>query len=637
MSLEDIDLIVGGPQGGGIDSAAQVIIRSFSIAGYRAYGVREYHSNIKGRHSYFHVRIRDGPVNSVKYPVDLLVCLDSETPFVHMDDVTNGSIVLYDGDLGGTKIEQVLTLEPETKIHVIDKLKRGNFDTTVNGAMEYMKSKGAIPFPTSFREIVVNSLGTSKPPARYANTIGVSVVLALAGLPIEYAVSGLGSVFGKKKQVLEDNEKVVREGYEFAMRHYGKEPHKLEFHNSKDKYVITGNEAVAIGKVIGGLRMQSYYPITPAADESFFLEGHDHFEEDGGSDMNAEGKTLQKSGVVIIQAEDEISAIAMAISSAMTGARSATGTSGPGFSLMAEGIGYAGINEVPVVITLYQRGGPSTGMPTRNSQADLLFAINTGHGEFVRIVYSSGDVNEAIADSARVFNYAEQFQVPVIHILDKNFANSFYVIDGVDYSKIKIKRWKVAEGDNVERFKITEDGVSPMAFLGKNIMWLTGDEHTELGHITEDPTTRDLMFSKRMKKAELIKKMIPEEEQVQLIGDEDPDVTILTWGSNKGVVLDALDTLRKQGIKGNLLYVRLMEPFPAELVSRYLSKAKVVIDLENNYLGQLASLVKQHCGVNLENFILKYNGRHPTEDEVSLSIKRILNNNEKRVVMTSGA
>ncbi|MCL5873954.1 MAG: 2-oxoacid:acceptor oxidoreductase subunit alpha [Candidatus Thermoplasmatota archaeon] len=638
MPLVDIDLIIGGPQGGGIDSAAQIVIRAFSIAGYEAYGIREYYSNIKGRHSYFHVRVKDSPVRSLRYPVDLLVCLDYESPFVHMEDVSEKTKVLYDEDLVNTKIEQVLTMEPETKKHIIEKLRQSGFETTLAGAVNYMKKKGATPYPVSFRNLVVAALGPSKPPARYANTLGASLAMALMGLPSEFTSRGIESVFGKKKEVLEDNEKIVKSGYDFVRTHNSVNVNELPVRPAKEKYILTGNEAIGIGKVIGGLKLQTYYPITPAADESFFLEGHDYFEPVMGEDIDVENEVLKNMGVVVVQAEDEIAAIAMAISGAMTGTRTATGTSGPGFSLMAEALGYAGINEVPVVVTLYQRGGPSTGLPTRNSQADLMFAINAGHGEFPKIVYSSGDVPEAIDDAVRVFNYAEKFQVPVIHILDKNFANSFFLVDDLDYSKIKIERWKMGENsENFERFKLTEDGISPMGMFGKNIIWLTGDEHSELGHITEDPETRDAMMVKRMTKLETILKEIPEEEQVEFIGDKKADVTLLSWGSNKGVILSVFDKLRAEGVKANLVYVKLMNPFPAELVKRYLSTSKTIIDLENNYTGQLATLVRQNCLIEIDNFILKYNGRHTTDDEVYEGIKRILEKKENKVVMVRGA
>ncbi|MCL5408213.1 MAG: 2-oxoacid:acceptor oxidoreductase subunit alpha [Candidatus Thermoplasmatota archaeon] len=638
MPMVDIDLIIGGPQGGGIDSAAQIVIRAFSIGGYEAYGIREYYSNIKGRHSYFHVRVKETAVRSLRYPVDLLVCLDSESPFVHMEDVTVKSTILYDEDLVNTKLEQVLTMEPETKKHVMDKLRAGGYETTIAGAVKYMKDKGAVPYPVSFRNLVVAALGPNKPPARYANTLGASLAMALVGLPAEFTMRGIESVFGKKKEVVEDNEMIVKAGYEFVKTHNHTMVKELPLRPAKDRYILTGNEAIGIGKVIGGLKLQTYYPITPAADESFFLEGHDYFETSAGEEMDKENDVLKHTGVVVVQAEDEIAAIAMAISGAMTGTRTSTGTSGPGFSLMAEALGYAGNNEIPVVVTLYQRGGPSTGLPTRNSQADLMFAINAGHGEFIKIVYSSGDVPEAIEDAVRVFNYAEKFQVPVVHILDKNLANSFFLVDEIDYSKIKIERWKVPQNtENFERFKFTDDGISPMGFFGKNIMWITGDEHSELGHITEDPETRDAMMTKRMKKAQTILREIPEKEQVELIGEPNADITLLSWGSNKGVITSVFEQLKAEGVKANLVYVKLMSPFPSDLVSKYLSKAKLIIDLESNYTAQLATLVKQNCGIDIENFILKYNGRHTTDDEVYEGIKRIIEKRDSRVVMVRGA
>lgn len=633
MSKTDIDLIIGGPQGGGIDSAAQVVIRSFTIAGFESYGLREYHSNIKGRHSYFHVRIKEEPVRSLRYPIDMLVCLDGETPFVHMDDVTEGSIIVYDSDFENTKLEQVITMEPETQKHLREKFHSLKVEPVVKNLMEYQKSRGVKVVPVSFRKLITDTLGQNKPPARYSNTLGASISMAMLGLPADITKSGIASVFGRKKEVVEDNEKIVDAAYKYVDS-LGIKVNKLNVREYRERFMVTGNEAVGIGKVLGGLKFQTYYPITPAADESFFLEGHDYFEEA----IENQNEQLRKTGVVIVQAEDEISAIAMAISGAMTGARTATATSGPGFSLMAEALGYAGINEIPVVLTLYQRGGPSTGLPTRNSQADLLFALNAGHGDFPRIVISSGDAEEAIFDAVKAFNYAERYQMPVIHIMDKVLANSFYVIDKVDSSKIKIQRWILPTSDSDEylRFKFTETGISPMGFFGKQIFWLTGDEHNELGHITEDPETRDAMMEKRMKKLEIASKEIPLEDKLLVFGDKGAEIAIVSWGSNKGPILDAMEKLKAEGIKTRFVYLRLFSPFPSKEVAEALKGAKIIIDIENNYSAQAALVIKEYTGINVNKFILKYNGRHVTEDEVYKSIKEVLNGKDK-VVMTSGA
>jgi len=273
--------------------------------------------------------------------------------------------------------------------------------------------------------------------------------------------------------------------------------HKLEKQeNTQPRIFLTGNQAVAMGKVLGGCRVQTYYPITPAADESEYLEAHEIL------------KTRQgQEAIIVLQTEDEIAAINSASGACLAGARAATSTSGPGFSLMAEGLGWAGSNEVPVVITYYQRGGPATGQPTRHSQQDLRFAMHAAHGEFARIILASGDIQECFFDAAEVFNLAEKYQMPVIHLLDKAMANCSQTYPVFDYSKVKIDRGEVVgekelEGKQYKRFQFTETGVSPRAFLGtKNaVQWYSGDEHNEFGNINEETENRRKIMDKRLKK-----------------------------------------------------------------------------------------------------------------------------------------
>ena len=177
--------------------------------------------------------------------------------------------------------------------------------------------------------------------------------------------------------------------------------------------------------------MQPYYPITPATDESYFLES------------NQKINSPKPGSVIVVQTEDEICAIGMAVGSALTGCRTATCTSGPGFSLMTETLGWAGINETPVVITLYQRSGPSTGLPTRHGQDDLMCAVHAGHGEFPRLVYASGDVEESFYDTAKCFNYAEHYQLPVIHMMDKYIASSVCTCPRFEPERVNIDRGKM--------------------------------------------------------------------------------------------------------------------------------------------------------------------------------------------------
>jgi len=283
----------------------------------------------------------------------------------------------------------------------------------------------------------------------------------------------------------------VDTAYDYAEKNFNVNnfKHKLEKQGITEKRIfLTGNQAVAMGKVLGGCRVQTYYPITPAADESEYLEAHEILKTKKEGDQEA---------IIVLQTEDEIAAVNSASGACLTGARAATSTSGPGFSLMAEGLGWAGNNEVPLVITLYQRGGPSTGQPTRHSQQDLRFAMHAAHGEFARIILASGDIRECFYDAAEVFNLAEKYQMPVIHLLDKGMANSSQTYPIFDYSKVKIDRGQIVgekelEGKVYKRFQFTETGVSPRAFLGtKNaVQWYSGDEHNESGNINEEPFIR---------------------------------------------------------------------------------------------------------------------------------------------------
>src|SRR5438093_7936521 len=276
----------------------------------------------------------------------------------------------------------------------------------------------------------------------------------------------------------------------------------------------------------------------------------------------------------------------MRIGAALTGARAATGTSGPGFCLMMEGIGWAGINEVPLVITLYQRAGPSTGMPTRHEQGDLRFALHAGHGDSPRILLASGDFEEAFHDGAKAFNYAERYQTTVIHLVDKAIANSNGTMPTFDPDQVRIDGGEViTDGwsgrDPYKRFAFTESGVSPRAVVGHpgTMFWNTGDEHDEMGHITEDPVLRNLMMEKRERKLELAAREIGEPDKVNFFGDRTAETVVVSWGSTKGAILDAMDTLAKEKIKLGFLQIRLVNTFPVAKVMQGLACAKSIADM----------------------------------------------------------
>jgi 2-oxoglutarate ferredoxin oxidoreductase subunit alpha len=452
-------------------------------------------------------------------------------------------------------------------------------------------------------------------------------------MPPDYLSKSIDRIFAKKPQIAELNKQASNYSYNLATAKFNNFDYSLtEKKKEPHTILVQGHQGTAIGKIVCGCRFQPYYPITPASDESMYLEENEILDEIEGD---------RPGSTVVIQTEDEISAIGMMIGSSLTGTRSSTSTSGPGFSLMAEAIGWAGINEVPIVITLYQRSGPSTGLPTRHGQDDLLFAIHAGHGEFPKVVYASGDIEESFYDTALCFNYADVFQVPVIHMMDKFLSSSVLTCRRFDPNKVTIDRGKLLEkieGDDYKRFALTDDGISPMSRIGleNGIFWNTGDERDEYGHISEDPVGRVKMMDKRMSRLDLIIKKIPKEEQIVSFGIH--DFTIISWGSTKGPIIDALEMLKEEGKNVGFVQFKLLHPFPTEYAKSLLQGAKTIIDIESNYTGQLGQVFKQNLGRDVDHFILKYTGRGMTCTEIYDSLKKIIENKaNKREVLTHGA
>jgi 2-oxoglutarate ferredoxin oxidoreductase subunit alpha len=305
------------------------------------------------------------------------------------------------------------------------------------------------------------------------------------------------------------------------------------------------------------------------------------------------------------------------------------------------------MNEVPVVVTLYSRGGPSTGLPTRHEQGDLRFALHAGHGEFPRLVMASGDLEEAFYDTIRAFNYAERYQTPVIHIVDKALANSDSTMAKFDASRVKIDRGKFVKGPlagtetgEFKRFESAPDGISPRPPVGTRggVYWHTGDEHDELGHITENPVIRDAMMEKRMGKMDVADREIPISERVNLFGPKDADITIVSWGSTKGAILDAMEWLHEDGLKVNFLQVRLVNPFPTQYVKDLLSKSKKVVGIEMNYSGQLIGILRERTCIPVDQLVVKYNGRPMSCEEIYGAVKAIAAGTApKRLVLKAGA
>ena len=638
MAIKSINWMAGGPQGSGVDTASNIFGRACGYGGLYVFGRREYHSNIKGLHSYFHQRISTQELLANVNAVDLLAAFDAETVVRHMEEVVAEGGIIVDSAQLNTKVLDIPTLPPEYKAEIQRFMKEKGVGETVNDWLEYAKKRNVQVFPVPYMALL-NQIGQKLGIAqiskitRMINVLTIGVSFALLKYDRELSEKAVRDTFSEKGKIADMNVLALNHAYDYAVNTFKNSfKHTLEKTAiTEERIFLTGNQAVAMGKVLGGCRVQTYYPITPAADESEYLEAHEILKTSG-----------EDEAILVIQTEDEIAAINSASGAALAGARAATSTSGPGFSLMVEGLSWAGNSEVPVVVTYYQRGAPATGLPTRHGQADLRFVMHAGHGEFPRIILASGDIKECFYDAAKVFNLAEKYQMPVIHLLDKAMANCSQTFPVFEYGKFKIDRGQLLtekdlEGKEYRRFQFTETGVSPRVPLGtKNgVHWYTGDEHNEDGHISEEPLNRTLMMEKRMKKLELVEKEVPLEDKLAFFGDEKSENVVLSWGSPKGAILEALNMLREEGLTLGFLQVRMIAPFPTDHVRKALAGKKRVIDIEDNYLGQLGEVVKEKTGVAPNFHILKYTGRPMTTTEVYDALKLILTGKaaERQVLM----
>jgi len=656
MKKNDLTWTIGGPQGSGVDSSANAFARACASGGLNVYGKREYYSNIKGDHSYFQVRIAEPAIQSHVDSLAVLATFDEETAFRHFHEVLDDGAILYDPAQSKTRFSDIPTIEARVKRDLGTFLQQQGVGETLADALRTAEKRGVrlvpVPYADFLNEIAkeynVEQLSRI---ARMVNLMAVGASFGALGYDFAMLDKAVRGIFRGKASVAEMNVAGARKAYDLARERsgegfaYGLSPVATDEH----RLLLTGAQALALGKILGGCRFQTYYPITPASDESEYLEAHQDLGTGSPEPEMAETAFLEQNAqsILVVQTEDEISAVTMAIGAALAGARSATCTSGPGFCLMMEGLGWAGINEVPLVITLYQRCGPSTGMPTRHEQGDLRFALHAGHGDTPRIILASGDLVEGFYDAVTVFNWAERYQLPVIHLVDKAMANSSMTLPVFDTKGIPIDRGQTIGdggsldvGEDYKRFKFTADGISPRALVGTPgaVFWNTGDEHDEVGHITEDPVLRDLMMDKRMGKMDLALGEISEADKVLFHGHRDADIVLVSWGSTKGAILDALPRLEAVGLRVGFLQVRLMSPFPTDLVAAALGRAKRLVGLEMNYTGQLAGLVREKTGLDMDDLIVKFNGRPISSDEVFTAVREIAAGKRRgRVVLTRGA
>jgi 2-oxoglutarate ferredoxin oxidoreductase subunit alpha len=558
MKQDIFKLKIAGQAGNGIKSAGIMFSKFATRSGYHIYNYIEYPSLIRGGHNVMQVNISDKEVLGPSRHTDLLIALNQDSIDFHVDEYVDGSCIIYDTD-------DKLNLSP------------------VEGKAELI----GVPLAALAREAGGKEL--------FQNTVALGAATALLGGDLKVLEGLVDDEYGDKgEEVVKKNITASELGRNYVLENY-KDLVKdvLKFDDAKKssspKMLLNGDEAAALGAIAAGVQFAAIYPMSPISNVLHTLAAHQ-----------------EEYDYVYKQPEDELAAINMAIGASFAGARSMTATSGGGFALMSEGYGLAGMAEVPVVIVEGQRGSPGTGIPTWSEQGDLRMVMHAHQGDFPRIVLTPGDAIETFYMTMEAFYLADKYQTPVVILIDKNICDHDQSSPIFDVSAYRIDRGKFTmdKVEDYKRFELSDDGISLRSVPGSgNFFIANSDEHDEIGYSEESIENRNAQMQKRMKKLETCaKEDMPEPI---LHGPENADLTIVSWGSSRGSILHAIENFDNV----NFLQITWMNPFPTETVAKVLKNAKKVLHVEANYTGQLAGLIREKTGIEIEEKYLKYDGR----------------------------
>ncbi len=571
---------VGGQQGEGIESTGEIFCIALNRLGYYLYGYRHFSSRIKGGHTNNKIRVSTTETRAISDDLDILVAFDQETIDVNYKELHEGGIIIADA-----KFKPVCPEDTKAELYIVP-----------------------------FTEIAAE-LGTSL----MKNMVAIGATCAVLGMEISVFNDVVDEIFGRKgEEIVKKNMDAITAGYKAMEVLLGEKlgAMELEKADGQKRMFMIGNDAIALGAVAGGCRFMAAYPITPASEIMEYLI-----------------KKLPQFGGTVIQTEDEIAAATMAIGANYGGVRAITASAGPGLSLKMEAIGLAGITETPIVIVDTQRGGPSTGLPTKQEQSDLMAMIYGTHGEIPKIVMAPSTVEEAFYDTAEAFNLAEEYQCPVIVLSDLQLSLGKQTVQPLDYGKVEVRRGKLVDFEIEEpenksyfkRYEVTEDGVSPRVVPGmKNgIHHVTGVEHDETGRPSETALNRKVQMDKRMRKLNNLTNTF-QTPVYKNTPHEEADLLILGFNSTRGTIDEAIGRLETDGVKVNHAQIRLIHPFPADEVLSLVQSAKKVVVIENNATGQLANIIKMNVGhVNKIKSILKYDGNPFLPHEIHTQCKEM--------------
>jgi len=565
---DSLSIVLAGEAGQGIQTVEYILIRVLKLAGYNISSSKEFMSRIRGGTNSTEIRVSSKRVQAFTERIDILVPLNKGAMRHVKERISPDTIIL------GEK-ENFQKDYKQSRDNVID-----------------------IPFSQIASEIGGRI---------YANTVAIGLISALFRVEAEILKDFIKKHFsGKGGKIIRNNIEAGNKGYEIGSDLLHSQKIKIEIEKSSkviDEILLSGAEAIALGAVAGGCNFLPFYPMSPSTSLAVFCAQHS-----------------QEFSLVVEQAEDEISAINMAIGAWYAGARAMVTTSGGGFALMVEGLSLAGMLETPVVIHLGQRPGPATGLPTRTEQGDLEFVFRAGHGEFPRIIFAPGTIEDAFYLTQKSFNLADKYQIPVFILTDQYLLDSYYNIPSLDISGMKIEEYVVKTNRDYKRYRLTEDGISPRGIpgFGQGLVVVDSDEHDDQGHITEDFEARTKMVDKRLKKLDSLRKeVIPPE----LVGSKDYKTLVIGWGSTYNVIKEAISYLRRDDI--SFLHFKQVYPLHPDTPG-YIKKSEQCVIVENNATSQFGNLIKLFTGMDIGKKILKYNGLPFSLEEVADNLEKIV-------------
>lgn len=583
----EVTVGIAGAAGDGLDKSGDTLARAAGRHGLHVYAYNCYQSIVRGGHIWLRLRIGQEKVYNHGDKLNVVIALNQDSIERHLPELNDGGYLIFNSD----RLKADPSLAKAKDVQIV-----------------------GLPM-AQITKPVEEKYGKILPIMQ--NTVAVGAALALTNLGVESAIDVLKDTFSHKgASVIDLNVGLLQAGYDYAMANF--KPLKADWKfSSTRRPFCTGNEAIAMAAAAAGCKFYSAYPMTPASTILHWMANH-----------------AEAAGVCVKQAEDELAVVNMAVGAGIGGVRSMCATAGGGFALMTEAVGMAGIMEVPVVVVEVQRGGPSTGLPTKTEQGDLNQVFGASQGEFPRLIVCPRDIPDAYETTIEAFHLADKYQMPVLLMSDLLLSEHPETVDAeVFRTDIKIDRgevvseWDVEKNGKFKRFKNTPSGVSPRAIPGTaNTLFVSGtDDHDEESILISDmftsPPVRRKMMEKRMRKVENLLKDL---KAPVLEGPADAELTIVGWGSSYGVIREAAELLTASGTKTNYLILKYIAPFHAKEVAEILAKCKKKISVELNFTSQMARHIKAETGISMDGHVTRYDGEPFEPAYVIEHVKKIL-------------